>query len=212
MEGMRLSTFARGLAAAATAGLAMLVTGAGVSTTLAASTPAPAPGVTAPKATATPKPTATAKATATPKATPTPKATAPVSKPVPAPVACGTGKSGSDKDTDKDSDSDKDSGDTDKDSKETDKDSEDTDKADGSSVENAAAITCPAPGGVPVPVTLPVPASGVAGVTASHPPAAKAVATPKTGAELPLGVGLLLTGLGIGALAAGRRLRRTSGR
>ncbi|MDB5066538.1 MAG: hypothetical protein JWM18_2972, partial [Chloroflexi bacterium] len=167
-----------------------------------ASTPTPTP-----KAIATPKPTATAKATPTPKATPipkatpTPKAAAPVSKPMPAPVACGTGKSGSDKASDKDAE-------------DTDKDSEDSSKDDDSSdVKNAAAVICPVAGGAPAPVALPVPGSGAAGVTASNPPAAtRAVATPKTGAEVPLGGGLLLAGLGIGALGAGRRLRGINGR
>lgn len=193
MEGMRLSTLARGLAAAVTAGLAMLFAGAGVSTAMAASTPTPTPKVTAPKATATPKPTATPKATPTPKATSTPKAT-PTPKAA-APVACGT-KGGSDKD-----------------SEDTDKDSEDSSKdGDSSDVKNAAAVICPVAGGAPVPVALPVPGSGVAGVTASAPAAARVVATPKTGAELPLGGGLLLAGLGIGALGAGRRLRGITGR
>jgi hypothetical protein len=200
MDRLRLSTLARGLAAVATAGVALLFVGAGASTAIAASTPttkstATAKATPTPKAAATPKATPTPKAAPAPKATPTPKATTPVSK-VPSPVTCGnSGKSGKDKD-DEDEDSDKDS----------DKDSEDDD----SDVKDAAVVTCPVPVALPVPAAPapvaaapPATSGGVAGVTA-----AKAVATPKTGAELPLGGAVVLVALGGGALVAGRRLAR----
>jgi hypothetical protein len=196
MDRLRLSTLARGLAAVATAGVALLFVGAGASTAIAASTPTTKSAATAkatptPKAAATPKATPTPKAAPAPKATPTPKATTPVSK-VPSPVACGNpGKSGKDKD-DEDEDSDKDSED------------------DDSDVKDAAVVTCPVPVALPVPAAPapvaaapPATSGGVAGVTA-----AKAVATPKTGAELPLGGAVVLVALGGGALVAGRRLAR----
>ena len=167
MDRSRLSTLARGLAAAATAGLALLFVGAGASTALAASTPT------------------------------TPKATTPVSK-VPSPVTCGNpGKSGKDKDSDEDDDSDKD---------------DDSDSNDDSDVKDAAVVVCPVPVALPpAPIAAPAPTTsgGVAGVTSSQAPAAaKAVATPKTGAELPLGGALVLVCVGAGALIAGRRLAR----
>jgi hypothetical protein len=197
MDRLRLSTLARGLAAVATAGVALLFVGAGASTAIAASTPttkstATAKATPTPKAAATPKATPTPKAAPAPKATPTPKATTPVSK-VPSPVYCGNpGKSGTDKD-DEDDDSDKDSED------------------DDSDVKDAAVITCPVPVALPpalVAAAPPAGSGGVAGVTATKAPAAKAVATPKTGAELPLGGALVLVALGGGALVAGRRLAR----
>lgn len=201
MDGSRLSTLARGLVAAATAGLALLFVGAGATTALAASTPTAKSTATA-KATPTPKVAATPKPTPSPKATPTPKSTAPVTR-LPAPVTCGNpGKSG------------KDNGDEDEDS---DKDSHE-DSEDDSDVKDAAVVTCPAPVALPpAPVALPpapvaaappTTSGGVAGVTATKAPAAKAVATPKTGAELPLGGALVLVLLGGGALVAGRRLAR----
>jgi hypothetical protein len=195
MDRLRLSTLARGLAAVATAGVALLFVGAGASTAIAASTPTAAKSTAkatpTPKAAATPKATPTPKAAPAPKATPTPKATTPVGK-VPSPVYCGNpGKSGTDKD-DEDDDSDKDSED------------------DDSDVKDAAVVTCPVPVALPVPAAPapvaaapPATSGGVAGVTA-----AKAVATPKTGAEVPLGGALVLVALGGGALVAGRRLAR----
>jgi hypothetical protein len=64
----------------------------------------------------------------------------------------------------------------------------------------------------PAPVTPPAP-SGVGAGRSTRPVAATAhvarVTTPATGAELPLGAGLALTGLGVGLLAAGRRPGRT---
>ncbi|HEX6493745.1 MAG TPA: hypothetical protein VF112_09550 [Candidatus Dormibacteraeota bacterium] len=195
MDGSRLSTLARGLVAAATAGLALLFVGAGATTALAASTPTAKSTATA-KATPTPKAAATPKPTPSPKATPTPKSSAPVTR-LPAPVTCGNpGKSGKDK-GDEDEDSDRDS----------DKDSEDDD----SDVKDAAVVTCPVPIALPAPPVAAAPpttSGGVAGVTATKAPAAKAVATPKTGAELPLGGALVLVLLGGGALVAGRRLAR----
>jgi hypothetical protein len=73
---------------------------------------------------------------------------------------------------------------------------------------------CAAPVPVPTgsPVTPPAPPRSVAPVRstklASAPVRARAVAVPATGAEIPVGQGLALAGLGSALLAASRRLRR----
>jgi hypothetical protein len=152
----------------------------------------------------------------------------------PAATDCDKDTSG-DKDTDEDKSDDKDK-DTDRDKADTDiakpssvdaatpaeKDSDDEDKSDDDDCGAKAGA-----GGVAVPVPVvpvPAPAPPAAAPPAAAPPAAAApttggvkaaagkappaTAVPKTGAEVPIGAGLILTGAGLGALAAGRRLRR----
>jgi hypothetical protein len=86
-------------------------------------------------------------------------------------------------------------------------------KVNGSHHDNRSNILCTGPvaptsstGGVsstPVPPPVPAPRSGVG---AAH------VTVPKSGVELPLGLGLVLTASGLGALAGSRRLRRRARR
>jgi hypothetical protein len=86
-------------------------------------------------------------------------------------------------------------------------------KINGSGHDNRSNILCTGPV-VPTPPTsppglppVPAPASGVG---AAH--GVRAVTVPKSGGEVPLGLGLVLTASGLGALACSRRLRRRARR
>jgi hypothetical protein len=92
-------------------------------------------------------------------------------------------------------------------------------KINGSGHDNRSKVICTGPvvptsstGGVtsaPPPPPAPAPAPRT-GVGAAH--ALKPVAVPKSGGDVPFGLGLVLTASGLGALAGSRRLRRRARR
>jgi hypothetical protein len=82
-------------------------------------------------------------------------------------------------------------------------------KINGSGHDNRSNILCTGPV-VPTPSPPPLPTTAPSGVAAAH--GVRPVTVPKSGSDVPLGLGLVLTVSGLGALAASRRLRRRARR
>jgi hypothetical protein len=90
-------------------------------------------------------------------------------------------------------------------------------KINGSGHDNRSNILCTGPvvptshsGGVTSPPPLPTTGPTRSGVGAAH--ALRPVTVPKSGSDVPFGLGLVLTASGLGALAGSRRLRRRARR